>query len=308
MRRGTAASVCAEALPFVSVVVPVYNGARRLQACLEALDAQTYPRGRFEVIVVDNGSTDRPVDVVARFPGARLLEEQIPTSYAARKRALEAAVGEILAFTDADCVPEPTWLEGGVAHLRRLPRGGLVGGRIDVTVHPVRPALCELYDRVFDFDQERFVVRGRFACTANLFTTARLVHELGGFDPTLRSGGDRDFGNRVKAAGYDLAFADGAVIAHPARTTLRALLAKRLRVAGGHHDRARKRRFPILSFLSAVCYLLFRNPVVGTARIWRRAPDLPLSKKLGVLGLYVGMCWAELLERIRLQLGGRSRR
>jgi GT2 family glycosyltransferase len=308
-RRRDEVACDAVALPLVTVIVPVYNDAGRLAGCLRALDAQTYPRDRFEVIVVDNGSMDRPHDVVAQFPGMRLLVERTPGSYAARHRALAAARGEILAFTDADCLPDAAWLERGVAELGRVPNCGLVGGRVDVLCRDAtQPTLYDLYDHVFDFDQERFVARGGFACTANLFTTADVVRHVGGFDPSLRSGGDRDFGNRVRAAGYGLAFGGGAVVAHPARRSLRALLLKRLRVAGGHHDRARKRHSPLIAFLGGLGHLLLRNPAVGTLRTWRRAATTPLPRKLAVLGLYVLICVAEALERIRLQLGGQARR
>ena len=105
-----------------------------------------------------------------------------------------------------------------------------------------RPTTAELYDRILEFDQARFLARGGFACTANLFTWARVIAEVGAFDGTMKSVGDRDLGNRIADAGYVLAFAPDAVVAHPARATIRALLRKRRRVTGGHHDRTRSSR------------------------------------------------------------------
>jgi hypothetical protein len=67
-------------------------------------------------------------------------------------------------------------------------------------------AIYELYDSMFYFDQADYVRRGRFACTANAFTLASVIRRVGPFDAGLKSGGDREWGNRVAAAGYAVAF------------------------------------------------------------------------------------------------------
>jgi cellulose synthase/poly-beta-1,6-N-acetylglucosamine synthase-like glycosyltransferase len=299
----------ATATPSVSIIIPVYNDAPRLARCLTALEAQTYPRSKVEVIVIDNGSTDDVAEVVGRFPEVRLLSELKPGSYAARNTGLQSATGEVVAFTDADCLPDPTWLANGVQALRKDPACGLVGGAIRVTFRsPQKPTLSELYDRIFDFDQERFIARGNFACTANVFSYTNLARKVGAFDGGMRSVGDRDYGNRVAAAGYELTFADDAVVAHPARPTIHDLLHKRLRVAGGHHTRALKRSWPRLRFLHAILRQVALNPFSGAARIWQKVPERSFITKLRILALYVFLCEAEAVERIRLQFGGEPRR
>src|SRR5262245_46024865 len=104
-------------LPFVSVIIPVYNNPDGLRRCLHALEAQTYPKSRYEIIVVDNGSDTPPADMVRAFDRVTLLEEAVPSSYAARNRGLAQARGEVIAFTDSDCIPAPDWLAHGVANL-----------------------------------------------------------------------------------------------------------------------------------------------------------------------------------------------
>lgn len=305
-----AASVDATAtpLPSVTVIVPVYNDAARLAVCLRALAVQTYPRALFEIVVVDNGCTDDSAVVAAGFPHVHLLTEATPGSYAARNTALAAAIGEVIAFTDSDCIPDPLWLERGVARLRAEAGCGLVGGAVRVLFHSdARPTTAELYDRIFEFDQERFLAHGRFACTANLFTWARVIAEVGAFDATIKSVGDRDLGNRIAAAGYTLAFAPDAVVAHPARASIRALLRKRRRVTGGHHDRTRKQPFPRLRFLSGLAMHLVRNPVWGTVKIWRTR-DRSLAERARIVPVHLLCCATEAIERVRLQFGGTSRR
>ena len=93
-----------EEVPRVSIVIPVFNQAQDLGRCLAALERQTYPADRFEAIVVDNGSDEPIGPVTERFSFVRAICEPAPGSYAARNRGIEASRGEVLAFTDADCL------------------------------------------------------------------------------------------------------------------------------------------------------------------------------------------------------------
>jgi len=103
--------------PRVSVVVPVRDAADRIGRCLEALLAQSWPRDRLEIWVVDDASRDATRERV-RALGVSLLEQPEPRGpYAARNRGLLAATGEVLAFTDSDCVPGKDWVLRGVAAL-----------------------------------------------------------------------------------------------------------------------------------------------------------------------------------------------
>jgi glycosyltransferase involved in cell wall biosynthesis len=97
--------------PKMSVVIPVHNAAATLPACLDALREQTLSPQRYEVLVVDNNSTDGSADLARRAPGVRVLEERRQGAYAARNRGVATARGELLVFTDPDCVADPGWLE-----------------------------------------------------------------------------------------------------------------------------------------------------------------------------------------------------
>jgi glycosyltransferase involved in cell wall biosynthesis len=131
----------------VSIVVPVYNTARHLEACLAALRAQDFPAGAYEILMVDNNSTDRSAAILARAEGIRALHQPVQGSYAARNLAVREARGEIIAFTDSDCLPARDWLRTITAAFddpavelvlgRRLParEGGLVGLLADYEHH-----------------------------------------------------------------------------------------------------------------------------------------------------------------------------
>jgi cellulose synthase/poly-beta-1,6-N-acetylglucosamine synthase-like glycosyltransferase len=94
----------------VSIVIPTFNGARRIGRTLEAIQRQTF-KGRVEVIVVDDGSRDETAAVVSAFQGTKLLSQPNRGPAAARNNGARAASGEILLFTDDDCVPQPDWID-----------------------------------------------------------------------------------------------------------------------------------------------------------------------------------------------------
>jgi glycosyltransferase involved in cell wall biosynthesis len=94
-----------------SVIVPFYNSAAHIEACVTALLSQRYTADRYEIILVDNGSADRSRDIVQRYPRIQLLSESKRGSYAARNRGVAASSGKIIAFTDADCALAPDWLQ-----------------------------------------------------------------------------------------------------------------------------------------------------------------------------------------------------
>ena len=110
-------------LPMVSVVVPIYNGEADLPELIKCLLSQTYPQDRVEYLLVDNNSSDRTLSLLKasaeNCPVIHVLSENhIQSSYAARNTGIRAAVGEIIAFTDADCHPQPQWLDSLIQPFR----------------------------------------------------------------------------------------------------------------------------------------------------------------------------------------------
>jgi GT2 family glycosyltransferase len=222
-------------LPTVTVVVPVYEDLDRLRTCLRLLGEQDYP-GDLDVVVADNGSSSdlRPAlpPDDARF---RLVREERPGSYAARNAGLAVATGDVVAFTDADCRPRPDWLTRAVAALQGPEAPDAVGGRINLVFRDgVGPATGpELYEALHDFDQRSDVADHHFAATANLVVRRAVVDRVGAFDVTLKSGGDLEWGGRLRDAGGRLGYVDGAVVDHPSRASWGELTRKAARVGRG---------------------------------------------------------------------------
>ncbi|HWO09446.1 MAG TPA: glycosyltransferase family A protein [Polyangiaceae bacterium] len=291
----------------VSVVVPVFNDFERLALCLRALAQQSWPRAALEVLVVDNGSAGDIRPVLAPFEFARLLEEPRPGSYAARNRALREARGEVLAFTDVDCIPDPEWLEQGVAALRRAGPGAVVGGRVEVFPHDAaRATWAEEFELALGFSQQLYVEQRHYCATANMFTSAEVFVRVGPFNDVLKSGGDQEWGRRAFAAGVRFAYAEGALVRHPARRTLGELLRKRARLVGGHLSMARAQHPEWLAF-SKVFLKACLPPVVRVARAHRRGKGgWRRDARVFAVGTLL-QAWS-VRELMRLRLGGAPKR
>ena len=207
--------------PIVSVIVPVRNNTIGVRELIRSLEQQTVPRDRFEVIVGDDGSREEPVSEVATDDGwIRVVSGPPMTSYAARNRAARAARGRYLAFCDSDCLPDPTWLEEGLA---ALTHADIVAGEIRFRVSS--PTVWSLLTIDMFLDQQQNVLLSR-AVTANLFVGRTRFEALQGFDESLPSGGDYDFARRATEQGARLGYAPAAVVRHPTLDTGGALLRK----------------------------------------------------------------------------------
>jgi glycosyltransferase involved in cell wall biosynthesis len=212
----------------------VRDDEERLARCLDCLTTQTFDMSHAEILVVDNDSRRPPVELVRQFPGARLLKQPVVGAYAARNAGLSAAKGEVIAFTDADCLPTPTWLSAGVAAVRADGGIGLVAGQVATTLSQNgRRRPVELYELLHAFPQQRYIEQLHFGATANVFTRRDVIDTVGTFNEALRSGGDKEWGQRVHAAGFALAYAPDAVVRHPARSSWGEYRAKLDRVFAG---------------------------------------------------------------------------
>lgn len=225
--------------PTVSVIIPVYNDVPALHRCLSALTQQDYPAELVQIFVVDNASTHDVSPAVPSDPRFHLLHESRPGSYAARNTGVRAATGEVLAFTDSDCVPRPDWLRRGVEALRAQPRPDAIGGVIELFFpHGPNPRTGpDHFEIRHAFQQQKYIEEWSFAATANVFVTREVFDRVGMFDPQLKSGGDTDWGTRLVASGGRLVYAPQVVVGHPARSSWVELGRKSVRVANGIADR-----------------------------------------------------------------------
>lgn len=301
-------------LPFVSVIIPVLNDAKRLQLCLQVLSQQTYPQHCYEIIVVDNGSdaAENIEAVVAQFDQAIVADESYPSSFAARNTGIALAKGEVIAFTDADCLPAVDWLEKGVSKLLSVPNCGMVGGRVDIFFRdPNQTTPVELYESITAFPQQDLVERQYYAATANVFTFKQVIEQVGGFEANLKSSGDIEWGQRIAAAGYSLAYADEARVAHPARYSWTQLFKRTVRLAGGLYDLYHRDRYSLFDRNRIYLLKLLESlvpPVNFVMRVFLNSPLQGLKQKVQVSAVMVFVRYVSAGELIRLKLGGVSTR
>lgn len=240
---------------FVSIIIPTYNDWARLSTCLNALAQQTYPKENFEIIVVNNNPED-PVPAGFFTPkNCLMLTEAKAGSYAARNAGVKIAKGEIVGFTDADCIPDKNWIRNAVNYLIANPACRRIAGKMCVFFKNSTPSKAEIYDELYGFTQKVFVDTSGTSVTANLFTYKNIFDNVGYFDDTLMSGGDFIWGTIAHKNGYKIDYVEDVIVNHPARETLKELLKKEKRIGGGQAiflKTSDNKFFQFLTFLKAI--------------------------------------------------------
>jgi glycosyltransferase involved in cell wall biosynthesis len=216
-------------LPMVSVVVPIYNGEADLPDLISCLTSQTYPRERVEYLLVDNNSSDRTYTLIEEFAANSpitirpLNENQIQSSYAARNAGIRASVGDIVVFTDADCRPQPQWLNALIKPFVNTEIIIVVG---EILALPGKNLLEKHADRQDTLSQKHTLAHKfyPYGQTANLAIRRSVFHQSGLFRPYLNSGGDADICWRILQSNMgSLEFAPAAIVQHRHRATLKEL-------------------------------------------------------------------------------------
>jgi glycosyltransferase involved in cell wall biosynthesis len=208
----------------VSIVVPVWNGAATIGACLDSLLAIDYPSPRLELIVVDNASTDDTARILERYAReVRIVREETRGSAAARNAGIREATGDLIALTDADCVVDRNWLQHLVDPLND-PRVGIVGGRI--LASPPGNPIERFGERIHDHRRAIEEYNPPYAITMNWASHRNLFPSVGFFNETLLRGSDAEMAFRIGARGYRLVYRHEAVVYHRNEATLHGLFAE----------------------------------------------------------------------------------
>ncbi|GAA0307845.1 glycosyltransferase [Halarchaeum salinum] len=225
----------ASADPTVSVIVVTYDSADTVAETLASLDRQTYPDDRYEVVVVDGGSTDATCDVVAGFD-ARLVVADGAGIGACRNRGIEATKSDYVAFTDSDCRVPPTWLVDHVARLDAYADdpdiAGVGGPNVAFEDDPVFACVVGSFQRTAfgsgGSPQSRAIddvrlVRSVAACNV---CYRRAIFDEYRYDDTVNVGEDAEFHYRLARDGYRFCYDPTIVVRHHLSPTLRAFAHK----------------------------------------------------------------------------------
>jgi glycosyltransferase involved in cell wall biosynthesis len=246
----------------ISIIIPVYKDQNRLLDLLNSLNLQSLDLSKWEVIVVNN-DPERSLEIyglVNPLYKLKVLDEKTPGSYAARNNGIKEAKGDILAFTDSDCLPDKNWLLNAYSSFEKdvNRKIGILTGPIPLFFkNPLALSDAEVYEKYTGFTTESYAREGK-AVTANWFSYAAVIHEFGGFNPELKSNGDSELSGKISTK-YAVWFQEDIIVNHPARYTTEELVNKYRRLLGGTYTRNyRNRELKFFSYLANFVYRRYR--------------------------------------------------
>jgi len=288
------------ALPRISIIIPIYQHWELTVVLFDALHEQTLSKELWECFIVDNGSDQVPAQ--SELPDfVTLLECPIPGSYAARNKGLKNAKGELLVFTDADCKPQPDWLERLWKGYQQQSQPQLIAGGVTVKrFGPGTPNAIETYDIAMGLPQSRYIRRG-YAVTANLSIPRSVFDAIGHFDDQRFSGGDAEICQRAAASGFTLTYLPDAEVLHPARDSWEELITKLKRQKGGQvrsGPKKRRLKFIIKTMIPPVWLFWYAL----------RSDKITARQKITALRVQTLLWLMELAETARLLANGKLER
>lgn len=247
-------------VPRVSVIVCSYNGGQTLEACLRSLKKVNYPD--YEVVLVDDGSTDNTKEIVSHHPWVKAIHQPNMGLSVARNVGAAHATGEIIAYTDSDCMADPDWLYYLVGTLLSGNYAGVGGPNISppaqnwqqacVAAAPGGPSHVLLTDVVAEHIPGCNMAFHRWA-----------FEKIGGFDPEYRKAGDDvDFCWRLQQEGEVIAFSPSAIVWHYRRFTLKAFRKQQ----EGYGEAESLLRFKHLVFFGPTGTAKWKGQVYGAPR------------------------------------------
>jgi glycosyltransferase involved in cell wall biosynthesis len=214
----------------VSIIIPTFNGASRIGHCLDSLMAQV-PGREVEILIVDDGSTDNIAEVVRRYPAARLISQKNAGPATARNRGAREAVGEIILFTDDDCVPMPDWLD---AMLAPFHDPDVVGAKGVYRTH--QKSIVARFVQV-EYEDKYRLMKGLtsidFIDTYSAGFVRERFLEMTGYDTSfpVACAEDVELSYRMSARGWTMKFAPSAIVFHTHPDTLSRYLKKKYKFA-----------------------------------------------------------------------------
>ncbi len=216
-------------LPFFSIVIPTHNRSERLAFCLQAIAQLDYPLDRFEVIIVDDESTNSPEPVVDSFKNRlkiKLFRQARAGVGIGRNTGAAQAIGEFLVFTDDDCEPAQDWLKTLATRCLRSPECIIGGQTVNALSDNIYSSASQLLiSFLFDYynnnsDQAIFLTGSNMAIPRHHFQT------LGRFDPVffLVGAEEREFCDRWRDNGFQMIYAPEVIVYHSHHLTFRSFI------------------------------------------------------------------------------------
>jgi cellulose synthase/poly-beta-1,6-N-acetylglucosamine synthase-like glycosyltransferase len=239
--------------PYISVVIPTYNRSTQLSRCLDSLFNQTYPKDRYEIIIINDGSKDNTENVLREY------EKKAPCVFiwgtqgnqgiaTATNSGISRSKGDFVCFTGDDCIPENDWISQLVDGFQN-DRIGAVGGK--VRSYQINTPIQQFIVDARILDQEGFIKRNTLI-TGNAAYRKQVLKEIKGFDNFLIACVDLDLSIRTQLSGYSIQFTPESVVYHDHPASIRGLFFQQYRNGKGyvqlHRKYAKKYNLVVVSF------------------------------------------------------------
>jgi len=287
--------------PFISVIIPVYNGEKIIEECIQSLMNQSYLKEQYEIIVVDNNSTDHTAAIIKKLPVVYQLQDKIQSAYASRNAGSELAQGEALLFFDADEIASYDLLkEFSISWNEKeyVAFQGMVKPISDVkTVAGQYWHIQEQLDFENQHDYGNFPKLGG----GNTLIRKNVFDKIGRYDQGLVSWGDFDLSYRLFKAGHKVKNMGNAIIHHKERASVKRLLKREYRIGFGRSHFGTKHKDLKESLMGIFLKALQRTFVGLLALVWglvKPLKDKSRKQHLGLILLDMGMRWAYFYGRV----------
>ncbi len=216
-------------IPLVSVIIPACNAENTISQAIKAVKAQDYPSDSFEVIVVDDGSSDATA-LIAEAEGVKVIKQSNQGAAAARNRGAKVAKGKLILFTDADCEPVPNWIATMVTRFEDAKvaavKGAYLTRQTKLTPRFVQLEYEDKYQRMRRFETIDFIDTYSAGFRHDVF-----INE-GGYDTSFPSASveDQEFSFRLAKKGYRMVFEPGAIVFHRHAQSLSDYFKKKFKI------------------------------------------------------------------------------
>jgi glycosyltransferase involved in cell wall biosynthesis len=243
----------------ISIIVPVFNDFSAIQQTITALRGQTAEKELFEIIVIDNGSTDGSVEWLSEQTDIIFIQEHtyLNSPYSCRNRGAEVASGRYLVFLDSTCVPDEKWLEAGLKFSEIHP-DSMFGGRVRFHCNGHKTT-SKLYDSITHVQMEQTITEKQEAKTANLWTSKEIFVTYGPFREGVRSGEDVRWSKYCSDQGVPLLYSQECMVYKFARG-FSELMNKQFRIGKGQIARWKKENVLTKRLLQSIKYFVPMKP------------------------------------------------
>ena len=280
-------------LPRVSVIVPVKNGAQKIAGLLDSLMQVDYDREMLEIVVVDGNSSDNTREIVLRYPTVKLLTEERPGLNAARNTGIKNSTGEVIAFTDSDCIVSKNWVKKIVEDFGEK-EVGCVGGNAlrfydDLISRYCDESLMPVM-RIFTEKKTLNEVKPpvQYPAGCNMAIRRSILAEAGEFDENIEYGFDEDeLVERICSTGHTMVLDPDLLVSHKHRSSVQELLKQTFRYGRGMGVLLREKG--LKSVFSKWILLIIFGLIIWTALLSSLSILAVLTGSFGFLYVFSGL-------------------